>query len=102
MNKFITVNTKFVSGNKQEEMEQRISELTDTYKVIGKKIDKEEINAIVEEYLVDVPLDLNISNISTLNPVPSKNRTTIRMNCGTELTIEESLDSFKRRMGTGE
>ena len=100
MNNFIIVTTNFIDGSKENEMTQKVKELKDTYKIIGKEDGelKDEINEILEEYLLPVELYINIDSISTLNAIPDKDRMTIRMVCGTEMTIEEALPSFLERV----
>jgi len=99
MIKLIEVKTNFVDGSKQSEMNERIEELQDTYRIINKEDGLEnEIQDIVEDYLIEIGVWLNPNNISTMNPIPSKDRMTIRMNCGPELTIDETIEQFVKRL----
>jgi len=99
MIKLIEVKTNFVDGSKQSEMNERIEELQDTYRIINKEDGLEnEIQDIVEDYLIEIGVWLNHDNISTMNPIPSKDRMTIRMSCGSELTIDETIEQFVKRL----
>jgi hypothetical protein len=99
MIKFIKVTTNFVDGSKQSEMTERISELKETAKIIG-KIDnlEEDIQDIIEDYLIALDVHIGVNQITTLNGIPDKDRMTIRLSCGSELTIDEHIDLFFDRL----
>jgi hypothetical protein len=99
MGKFITVTTNFVDGSRQSEMTEEIDALKATAKIIGTEGNLEdEIQELIEQYLVSVKVLVNIDNISTLNAVPDKERMTIRLTCGSEMTTDEHLSDFVERM----